>query len=330
MTPSPLTDSHRRRLNYLRVSVTDRCNLRCLYCVPEEDFPRLGHEDILTYEEILRIVEVGAGLGITKVRVTGGEPLVRKDIASFLGRLARMDGIEDVSLTTNGVRLSEYLPAIRSAGIRRLNISLDTLRPERFRDITGVDGFERVWRSVLEARDMGFSPIKLNAVAMRGVNDDELEAIAALTLDHPFHVRFIEYMPIGAARFRTDPYISTDEIRRRVEAVGRLDPIARSPGDGPASRFRIPGARGEIGFISPISHHFCGECNRLRLTASGGLRACLLSDRETDLKALLRGGGTDGDLRKTFEAVALEKPERHALSDRCRIRPATQMSAIGG
>lgn len=330
MTGDQLTDSHHRRLNYLRVSVTDRCDLKCLYCVPESEIERLSHSDILSYEEILRIVRVGTAVGITKVRVTGGEPLVRKGIGAFLERLVAMEQLVDVSLTTNALRLSDYLDRIWRAGVRRLNISLDTLRPDRFRAITGVDGFERVWEAILAAHAKGFSPIKLNTVAMRGVNDDELETIAAITRTYPFHVRFIEYMPIGAAGFKTNPYISTDELRQRIESIGRLIPVERSPADGPADRYRMPGAIGEVGFISPISHHFCGSCNRLRLTASGALRACLLSDQETDVKSVIRAGGTDADLRDVFDQVTRLKPQHHDLSGRCRPGPSSQMSAIGG
>ncbi|MFZ7127320.1 MAG: GTP 3',8-cyclase MoaA [Desulfobacterales bacterium] len=330
MSGSQLTDSHHRRLNYLRVSVTDRCNFRCIYCTPAEKVPRLAHDDILRYEEIYRILRVGMSLGINKVRVTGGEPLVRQGIGKFLERLARMEGLSDVSLTTNGLRLSGFLDTLRAAGIRRLNISLDTLRPDRFKAITGVDAFETVWNAIQGAHKHGFAPIKINAVAMRGINDDELEEIASLSFTHPFHIRFIEYMPIGTLRFKTDPYISTDEIRRRVGGIGQLIPVEHSPGDGPAERYRFPGAKGEIGFISPISHHFCGTCNRLRLTASGGLRACLLSDKETDLKTLIRAGGSDASIRRVFEEVARAKPERHGISAACHLGPQSRMSAIGG
>lgn len=330
MTGPTLTDHRYRQLNYLRVSVTDRCNLRCLYCVPEAEIPLLSHGEILSYEEILRIARVGIGMGITKVRVTGGEPLVRKGIGSFLNRLAAMEGLKDVSLTTNALALKHHLDTIREAGIRRLNVSLDTLKPKRFKAITGVDGFDRVWDAIQAAHDMGFAPIKLNTVAMRGVNDDELETIAALTLEYPFHVRFIEYMPIGAARFKENPYMATEEIRQSVGSLGLLEPIERSPEDGPAQRFRIRGAKGEVGFISPISSHFCSSCNRLRLTASGGLRACLLSDQEMDLKSVIRSQGTDEAVREVFEQVARSKPEHHGLSDTCHIGPNSQMSAIGG
>ncbi|MGD8250855.1 MAG: GTP 3',8-cyclase MoaA [Desulfobacterales bacterium] len=330
MTKGSLTDDFHRHLNYLRVSVTDRCNLRCLYCVPESDFPFLPHRDILRYEEILRIVRAGVSIGISKVRVTGGEPLVRKGIGSFLKRLGAMEGIRDLSLTTNALRLKDYLDRIEDAGIRRLNISLDTLIPERFKTITDVDGFDTVWKGILAAHGRGFFPVKLNTVAMKGVNHDELEAIAALTLSYPFHVRFIEYMPIGSARFEEDPYMSTDAIRHQISGLGPLVPVDRSPEDGPAERFRIPGAKGEIGFISPISRHFCGSCNRLRLTAAGGLRACLLKDDEADIKTLIRNGGSDEEIIHLFREAARSKPEHHGLTGGCGNKPASRMSAIGG
>jgi len=325
----PLHDQFHRRLNYLRVSVTDRCNLRCVYCVPRESIPRMSHRDILRYEEILRIIRIGVDLGITKIRITGGEPLVRKDLLAFLEQLTRQEGLADVALTTNAVLLQAFLKPLQAAGIKRLNISLDTLRRDRFARLTGRDHFDRVWSAIEKAHAMGFDPIKLNVVAMRGVNDDEFEAIAALTRRYPYQVRFIEYMPMGNPNLTGDPYMSNDEVRRRLERTDELEPVPRDSNDGPAQRFRYPGAPGEVGFISPLSHHFCDSCNRLRLTAGGKLRPCLLSNREFDLITPLRAGASDEELAAIFLEGARLKPMAHGLIAGGRKVDA-RMSSIGG
>jgi len=328
--PTTLTDRYQRHLNYLRISVTDRCNLQCRYCVPRERIPRLGHADILRYEEILRIVRVGVSLGITKLRITGGEPLMRRGLLDFVRALKALPGLADVSLTSNGVLLGPYLEPLYQAGIRRLNISLDTLQRARFAQLTGADRFDHVWQAIQRARVLGFHPIKLNVVGLRGVNDDEFETLAALTREHPYHVRFIEYMPMGNPDLPRDPFVDNDTIRRRLERMGPLEPITRSDQDGPAARFRWPGAPGEVGFISPRSHHFCRTCNRLRLTASGKLRPCLLADRDVDFKAALRAGVDDESLAKLFVAVAHAKPQAHHLADAQPQGAKDQMQSIGG
>jgi cyclic pyranopterin phosphate synthase len=330
--PEPqLIDQYNRRLNYLRLSITDRCNLQCAYCVPRDLLPKLAHDEILTYEEVLRIVRLVVGLGVTKIRVTGGEPLVRKGVYAFLARLTKIAGLEDVSLTTNGVLLKENLHRLKTAGIRRINISLDTLNPVRYAQITGHDRLAQVWAAILEALAMGFHPIKLNVVALREINDDELIDLARLSVTHPLHVRFIEQMPLGDARLRTQSPLLTPEIRKRIEALGKLHPVRKEFLDGPAQRFALKGARGEIGFISAISHHFCEQCNRLRLTASGQLRPCLLADHQVDLKTPLRQGATDAELALLIRQAAAFKPPTHAIGD-CRAngKIAGQMSAIGG
>jgi cyclic pyranopterin phosphate synthase len=271
-------------LNYLRISITDRCNLKCIYCVPRDLIPRLSHDEILTYEEILKVVRVGVKLGISKIRVTGGEPLVRKGVYEFLAKLSRISGLTDLSLTTNAVALKDNLQRIKSAGIKRINVSLDTIKPEKFAKITGMDLFDQVWQGIEGALEMGFHPIKINVVALNGVNDEELIDMAQLSFDYPFHVRFIEYMPIGQSQMGNGPLLLAPEIKKRISVLGHLIPVRNSANDGPAQRYRFDGAAGEIGFIHAMSHHFCDRCNRLRLTARGQLRPCLLSDHRNILQ----------------------------------------------
>lgn len=324
-----MIDPYRRGLNYLRISVTDRCNLRCIYCNPRLPGKKVLHKEVLRYEEILRIARIGVCLGITKIRVTGGEPLVRKGCCDFLDRLAEIAGLTDLSLTTNGVLLSQYLERIAGAGIKRLNISIDTLNPEKYARITGYDAFDSVWNGIRQALDLGFSPIKLNAVAIRGVNDDELSDLAALSLTYPVHVRFIELMPIGKAGAISEKPLLTHEIKEKIESLGELVPIRRDRLDGPARRFKFRDAPGEIGFISPVSNHFCGECNRLRLTADGHILACLLSDIAEDIKTPLRQGLLDDDLKTVFLKAVSRKPFQHAEHLTARDQPASMIS-IGG
>lgn len=325
-----MIDPHNRNLNYLRLSITDRCNMECTYCVPKKDIPRLSHCDILTYEEIIRLVTIASSLGVTKVRVTGGEPLVRKGVCDLLHRLGRIQGITDVALTTNGVLLGEHLEEIKSAGIRRLNISLDSLNRDRFSQITGFDRFQQVWASIEQARNMGFEPIKINVVALRGINDDELLDFARLSLTHPFHVRFIEYMPMGTVKFQNKNPLLVPEIKTRVSEIGPLIPVARNTSDGPAERFQYKDAKGEVGFIGALSHHFCSTCNRLRLTASGRLRPCLLSDRYEDLRKAVRSGCSDEEIARIFLSAVKLKPSHHELAMDSPARICSQMSSIGG
>ncbi|MEE4113334.1 MAG: GTP 3',8-cyclase MoaA [Desulfobacteraceae bacterium] len=325
-----LVDQEKRHLNYLRISITDRCNLRCLYCVPDGRIPKLDHADILSYEEILRLVRIGIRLGIRKVRITGGEPLVRKGAVDLLGSLTRITELEDISLTTNGVLLAPNAQRIFDAGIRRINISLDTLNPRKYTQITGYDRFEQVWSGIQRAREIGFTPIKINVVAMRGINDDEITAFGRLALDYPFHVRFIEYMPIGSSRASSRDQILTPEIQERIATIGALTPVDSGQNDGPARRYRIAGAQGEVGFISAMSHHFCSRCNRLRLTADGRLRACLLSDRHEPLNALMRNGGTDEQLAEIFRIAVRHKAAKHQLCPDGVPTVKDQMQGIGG
>jgi GTP 3',8-cyclase len=329
--PSRLVDPYHRRLTYLRISVTDRCNLRCLYCMPNEGVKWLKHEDILSYEEIIRVANVAAEMGVDKIRLTGGEPLVRKGIDDFLPRLTAIPGLRDVSLTTNGIYLSEHLRQIKSAGINRINISLDTLSPQKYERITGLDGFREVWGAIQLAYEMGFHPIKLNTVVLRGINEHEVPQFANLSKEYPFHIRFIEYMPGGFVdQGIALHHVPTPTLKERLSASDPLVPITRMDTDGPTTRFKFEGAPGEIGFISPLTHHFCETCNRLRLTAEGHLRPCLFSEQEVDLKKPLRKGSDDEDLKRVFLEAALKKPHRHTLSSEQPLSLAGRMSAIGG
>ncbi len=329
-----LYDGQNRCIDYLRVSITDHCNLSCLYCNPRHAVKELPHGEILRYEEILRVVSVAVPLGITHVRITGGEPLVRKGVLDFIGSLAAIKGIDDISLTTNGVLLGGMARQLRDAGIRRLNISLDSLNAEKFKRITGSDRWDDVRQGIERAEEAGFEPIKINMVPVKGVNDDEIIDFARLTLDRRLHVRFIEFMPIGANdRWQHDTCISSERIREMIEqSVGPLSPFSKGKTAGPSANFQIAGARGVIGFISPISKHFCSACRRLRLTADGRIRPCLLSDTEIDIKAPLRSGCDDTELERLLRLSLKIKPERHYLNSSGEPGGCFQrtMSRIGG
>ncbi len=326
-----MLDNNHRVINYLRLSVTDRCNLRCIYCMPEKGIRFMPHSEILTYEEMLHIVRLSIQKGIRKVRLTGGEPLVRKAFLSFLERLSKIEGLEEITLTTNGVLLKSFAADIKNCGISRINVSLDSLRPERFFRITGRDFFERVWEGLEEAEHVGFNPIKINVVAIKGVNDDEILDFAALTVEKPYHVRFIEIMPIGDKNiWTTEKFISAKEIHNRIQTLGILQPIGHNTLDGPAERYALEGAKGEVGFIGALSNHFCDNCNRLRLTADGHLKGCLFSDQETDIKTPLRDGKGDSHLLNLIMDTILNKPKDHGLlpyNPRKCVRP---MNSIGG
>jgi cyclic pyranopterin phosphate synthase len=299
--------------------------------MPEDRIPRMKHSEILRYEEILRVIEVGVSLGISKVRITGGEPLVRKGVYGFLDRLNQMEPLKDISLTTNGILLSENIDRIYASGIRRINISIDTLKRERYKQITGFDGLPQVWQGIEAALDRGFSPIKLNIVALKGINEDELVDMARLSFKYPFHIRFIEQMPIGKAHTAPGKPLLAPLIKQCIGSLGRLQAVEKSFHDGPAQRYRIEGAIGEVGFIPALSQHFCERCNRLRLTAGGQLRPCLLSDRQEDVKGPLRKGCSDGDIRDIFLKAVEHKPCDHNLTDdENKGGVDGQMHAIGG
>jgi len=325
-----LVDKYNRHLNYLRISITDRCNLRCLYCAPGGLVPKLAHDEILRYEEILRVIRIGVSLGISKVRLTGGEPLMRAGVYEFLKELSSVDGLSDISLTTNGVMLLENIEKIEAAGIKRINISLDTLNREKFKYITGYDRFDQVWSGIEKAYAHGFDPIKLNVVALKGYNDDEFVDLARLSTTYPFHIRFIEYMPIGNPLMKSGDYILAPDIQSRLSVLGDLVPVERKGMDGPAQRYRLKDARGEIGFIQAMSQHFCHTCNRLRLTANGQLRPCLLSDKQLDIRSPLRSGCSDDELKAVFFRAVQYKHESHHSAPGNPFRVHDAMSDIGG
>lgn len=328
-----LQDRYGRTIDYLRISITDHCNLRCRYCVPFSGRPKLEHRDILSYEELLRIVRVAVRAGISKVRLTGGEPLMRSGVVGFCARLSAIDGVEEITLTTNGVRLAEMAADLRAAGISRVNVSLDTFDRKRFIHITGKDCLDNVLRGIQQAEAVGMSPIKINAVAQRSINDDEIVTLARMTLNKPYHLRFIELMPTSGwgAEAHKAHFMPVDEIKERVMTLGALEPTSVIRANGPAQTYRLPGALGTVGFIAALSNHFCGRCNRLRLTADGHLRACLFSDTEIDLKGPLRQGATDAALVEIFVTAIKTKPRGHHCNDPAKAIPTGRiMRAIGG
>jgi len=345
-----LYDSYNRSITYLRVSVTDRCNFRCAYCMPAQGVKPCSHAEVLRYEEIVLIVRAAAELGIRKVRLTGGEPLVRAGLVDFVAMLAAIPGIDDLALSTNASLLEGKAEALKKAGLRRVNVSLDTLRPDRFASITGVPALERVLAGIAAAQRAGLEPVKTNTVAVRGFNDDELIDIASLSLERGWHVRFIELMPMGETGFwSADRYLSTEEIKDKLAPLGPLEPVVPAPRpqkdaddeprffpppstgsvEGPARYYRLPGASGTIGFISPLSEHFCGSCNRVRLTSDGHLRTCLLWDDEIDLRGPLRSGAGLEEIKALIVQAVLTKPVGHLLSQR-EEEVQKAMSRIGG
>jgi len=325
-----LLDRFGRRINYLRISLTDRCNLRCIYCVPPEGERKLRHKDILRYEELLRIARIAIQLGINKIRLTGGEPLVRKGIQEFIPMLTSLNGLDDVSITTNGVCLKDNLETLKAAGIKRINVSLDSLKRLNFKLITRVDYFNEVWEGIEKARDMGFYPIKINIVIMKGINDNEVLDFARLAIEQPYHIRFIECMPIGL-QANSNAFVSNSETEKTiVDRFGPLIPLSHGQNDGPAARFRFDGGKGEIGFINAISDPFCKDCNRLRLTANGVILPCLLSNTEVDIKDPLRRGCLDEEIIKVFLKAVDLKPQCHPLNLEHDKRVYRKMCSIGG
>lgn len=322
-----LQDRFGRRIEYLRLSVTDRCDLRCRYCLPRgfRDFEDPARW--LTFDEIERLVGVFAGLGVSRVRLTGGEPLTRHGLPALAARLARLPGVRDLSLSTNATQLARQAPALREAGIARLNVSLDSLRRERLRDITGRDALDRVLAGLRAAKRAGFAPIKINMVVLNGVNDDEIDAMAAFCREHGFVLRLIEPMPAGEAGRSVTP-TDLQSIRQRLQkAFGLLDGVVA--GGGPARYLTSPDGRFSIGFITPMSQHFCATCNRVRLSADGVLYLCLGQGDRLELRPLLRAGATREELTRAIRAAVEHKPERHEFRER-PLKLLRAMAITGG
>ena len=321
-----------RQINYLRMSITDRCNLRCVYCTYWKEWQKRPAAEILRYEELLRLAAVAAEAGVRKVRITGGEPLVRRGLVGFLQKLNRLPGIDQVCLTTNGVLLRELAPAIYNAGVRHLNVSLDTLKRDRYRRITGSDNLPAVMAGLRQAVSLGFHPLKINCVVLRGINDDEVLDIARLAREYPLQVRFIELMPTTSQTWWQRHFLSMAEVRRRLAVLGPLEPLIREATAGPARNFRVPGFQGELGFISPMSEHHCPTCNRLRLSSDGKIRPCLLGSQELDLKEPLRQGGSDSFIGFLFQEAIRFKHRKtgHSLAGSGSCFPDLPMVSIGG
>jgi len=347
----PLVDSHGRILRDLRVSLTDRCNFRCMYCLPEteaaQNFYR-GHwahlpnpapivqqwvpkSNILSFEEIGRAVRVAVGLGIQKIRLTGGEPLLRHDVEQLVAHIAAIPGVEDLAMTTNGFLFPQKARALRDAGLRRVSFSLDSLDRANFKKITGRDGLHEVLESIRLAQELGFHPVKVNAVVIREINDHELEALAEFARDKNLSFRFIEFMPLDSARaWQKEMVMPGREILQRLQARFELRPVAADNPSATAKRWAFADGRGEIGIIAPVSEPFCGHCNRIRLTADGKIRTCLFSITEHDMRPLLRDGKTDADLAGWLRGVVWQKEARHHIGEPEFVPPPRSMSCIGG
>ena len=317
-------DAFGRNIHYLRVSITDRCNFRCTYCMPAEGVKWLPPEEILTYEELQKVITTAVSLGINKVRITGGEPLVRNGVVDFVASVANIPGIKDLAMTTNGSLLEEYAGALKRAGLKRINISLDTLQREKFKKLCHKDELSKVLGGVAAAEKVGLLPIKINMVVIRGVNDNEIAELARLSISKPYQIRFIEYMPFNSLKKQA---ITAEDMKIILNNNGLCSLVPEPLGDGPAQIYRLPGALGTIGFISPISKHFCNSCNRIRLTADGKLKPCLLSNQEYDIKALLRRGAPNDHLAFLLKNAILEKPAKHFVATTITAR---SMSQIGG
>jgi cyclic pyranopterin phosphate synthase len=348
---SALIDSHGRVMRDLRVSITDRCNFRCMYCLPETEaahnFYR-GHwahmpdsapivqqwvpkTNILTFEEIERVVRLAVSLGIQKIRLTGGEPLLRHGVEDLVARVAAVDGIVDLAMTTNGFLFRQKARALRAAGLRRVSFSLDSLQRDNFKKITGRDGLEEVLESIALAQELGFAPVKVNAVVIRDINDHEIEALAEFARERDLSFRFIEFMPLDSARaWLREMVVSGREVLERLQARFRLKPLETENISSTSKRWAFEDGRGEIGIIAPVSEPFCGHCNRVRLTADGKIRTCLFSVTEHDLRSRLRNGASDEELAEWLAAVVWQKEARHHIGEPEFVSPPRSMSCIGG
>ena len=324
-----LSDSFQRPINYLRISVTDRCNLRCVYCMPPEGIALMSHHYVLSYEEIFTLVKAAAELGIDRVRLTGGEPLVRAGLPDLIKMIAGIDTIKDIALTTNGTLLTKYAADLKAVGLQRVNVSLDTLKPERFRQITRCGELEETLKGIESAEKAGLNPVKINMVVMAGVNDDELPDFARKTIKDGWHVRFIEHMPVNGEGSNSISLVSVKEMKKRLDFLGKMEPFKLDKGNGPAKYFRYPDANGTVGFITPVTEHFCYQCNRLRLTADGKLRLCLLHEDEIDLREPLRAGASVEELKTLITKAIAAKPKEHQLADGT-IHKGRPFSQVGG
>ena len=335
-----LIDSFGRKIIYLRVSITDRCNYECIYCRPEGQFEFIPHEEILRYEEIVEIIQEAVNLGITKVRITGGEPLVRKGIIDFIKKLRKIKGLEDISLTTNGYFLTEYAEKLKNAGLNRVNISVDSLQEEKYKKITRGGSLEKALKGIDSALKAELLPIKINTVLIRGINDEEAENFVRLTLERPLSIRFIELMPSleGIIDNYKDKFISGLDIKENLAKKYSFNPIKTNRGNGPAKYYQIEGGKGTIGFITALSQHFCQTCNRIRLTSEGKIRPCLFSNQEIDLKKALREMGNSGEdqilrrkvIRDKIEMAVKLKPKGHKIKEGISNNLSFKMSRVGG
>jgi len=324
-----LTDQHGRRITYLRVSLTDRCNLRCRYCMPAEGVPLKQHADLLTFEEIVAIVQAGVELGITKVRLTGGEPLVRKGAVELVRMLAGVPGIRDLAMTSNGLLLSQYAAQLRQAGLQRINISLDTLKPDRFQYMTGSDAWQQVMDGIAAALAAGFEQVKLNVVAIRGYNDDEIADFIRFVYDKPLHLRFIEFMPVGNAFWAPEKLIPAAEIKSAAGAVAKLVRFITSDRNTAVEQYGIEGSPATVGFIAAMSEKFCARCNRLRLTADGFFKPCLACRNEINIKIPVRQGHRGAELKRTFYEALRLKPHKHTMESGA-AETKRHMAEVGG
>jgi cyclic pyranopterin phosphate synthase len=327
----PLVDGHGRPIGDVRVSVTDRCNFRCQYCMPAEGLPWLNRDALLTYEEIERLVRLLSAMGVHDVRLTGGEPLVRRELWRLVEKLSALEDVHDLSLTTNGYLLERQVADLVRAGLKRINVSLDALAPDRFFQLTRRDSLQQVLDGLAAAqRHPELRPIKVNVVALRDFTEDEVVRFAEFARTEPYVVRFIEFMPLDADRtWSRDRVLPNEEVRRRIDAVYPLEPVGRER-HGTSRRWRFADGQGEIGFISPVTEPFCGDCNRIRLTAEGELRTCLFSMTETDLRGPLRSGASDADLETIIRDAVWRKELKHHVNDPGFVQPERTMSRIGG
>lgn len=319
-----ICDSFKRGISYLRISVTDRCNLRCIYCMPPEGIPLVSHDEILSFEEIILVASAAADLGINKIRITGGEPLVRSGIIDLVRMISKVEGIGEISMTTNGVLLEQYAEELVEAGLRRINISLDTLKVDRFKQITRTGDLADTLKGIEAARKVGLNPVKINVVPMKGFNDDEVLDFARMSVEGGWHVRFIELMPFN----RSAEFVPSRVLMKQIEALGVLEPYFSLPGAGAARYYVLPGASGTIGFISAVSEPFCEKCNRLRLSSTGMLLPCLFSDSGLDIKNPIRKGASQEKVKQLIRDAIASKPKQHHMAAGNPVDK--RMSRIGG